>query len=98
MTTAAWRKRNPDRVRSYEAARKQRRAQQPKVERVTPAAFLAGREKVWQRLRGQTHCKHGHEFTPANTTIRANGTRLCKTCHRIHEANRRARIAKARAA
>lgn len=28
----------------------------------------------------QTHCIHGHEFTPGNTIIRPNGTRRCKTC------------------
>jgi hypothetical protein len=29
---------------------------------------------------GGTHCKRGHEFTPANTYIRSNGTRWCLTC------------------
>ena len=28
-----------------------------------------------------THCVNDHEFTPANTTIRANGTRTCKRCN-----------------
>ena len=28
----------------------------------------------------QTHCIHGHEFTPGNTYIRPNGTRNCLTC------------------
>jgi HNH endonuclease len=32
------------------------------------------------RKREQTHCIHGHEFTEANTYIRPNGTRHCKTC------------------
>lgn len=31
--------------------------------------------------RQKTHCKRGHEFTEANTYIRKNGTRLCRTCH-----------------
>lgn len=28
----------------------------------------------------ETHCKHGHEFTPENTYIRPNGRRQCRTC------------------
>lgn len=29
-----------------------------------------------------THCSHGHEFTEANTYIKANGCRMCRTCSR----------------
>jgi hypothetical protein len=33
--------------------------------------------------RAQTHCKHGHEFTPENTIWQRGGTcRSCKECHR----------------
>lgn len=28
----------------------------------------------------KTHCPWGHEYTPENTTIRANGARRCKAC------------------
>ena len=28
----------------------------------------------------QTHCKHGHEFTPENTYVRPNGARQCRQC------------------
>lgn len=28
----------------------------------------------------QTHCKHGHEYTPDNTYINPQGHRRCKTC------------------
>ncbi len=33
--------------------------------------------------REKTHCKNGHEFTPQNTYIHANGTRHCKACQSI---------------
>lgn len=29
----------------------------------------------------QTHCVHGHLFDVANTYIKPNGTRKCRTCH-----------------
>jgi hypothetical protein len=32
--------------------------------------------------RGGTHCLRGHEFTPENTKIQANGARLCRECNR----------------
>lgn len=31
-----------------------------------------------------THCAKGHEFTPENTHIRANGTRWCRACGRTN--------------
>lgn len=31
-----------------------------------------------------THCKRGHEFTPDNTYIRANGHRRCKACNALY--------------
>ncbi len=33
----------------------------------------------------QTHCKRGHEFTPANTYICKRGLRVCRACHRARE-------------
>src|ERR1043165_2354272 len=30
----------------------------------------------------KTHCLRGHEFTPDNTYIRPNGSRMCRICHR----------------
>ena len=29
-----------------------------------------------------THCKHGHEFSPANTYQRDDGRRMCRQCMR----------------
>jgi hypothetical protein len=42
----------------------------------------------------QTHCCHGHAFTPANTQMDA-GSRRCAECHRQRQAayNRRTRAA-----
>jgi len=37
-------------------------------------------EATAERQRGRTHCKRGHEFTPANTIIRKNGVRNCRAC------------------
>lgn len=39
--------------------------------------------------RRKTHCKHGHEFTPANTYNRPDGKRACKACRDSY--NRKAR-------
>lgn len=41
-------------------------------------------------MRGsQTHCKHGHEFTPENTYIRADGvSRACRICARERDRKR----------
>ena len=32
--------------------------------------------------RGATHCKHGHIYDAANTTIRKEGWRECRICNR----------------
>lgn len=39
----------------------------------------------------QTHCAHGHEFTPENTYIRKEGRRVCRECRnrRVREWNAR---------
>jgi hypothetical protein len=39
--------------------------------------------------RRRTHCKHGHEYTEANT-YRHSGRRHCKTCARLRMRARRA--------
>lgn len=38
------------------------------------------RGEGWASKARRTRCIHGHEFTEANTRIRSNGTRDCKTC------------------
>jgi len=41
--------------------------------------------------RNKTHCKNGHEFTPENTRVSAQGWRYCKACNT--EAKRKEREA-----
>jgi hypothetical protein len=42
----------------------------------------------------KSHCKHGHPWDEANTWIRKEGTRECRTCRRValrrHAARRKA--------
>jgi hypothetical protein len=38
---------------------------------------------------GQTHCKNGHEMTPANTIWLPSGTRRCRACLLVFRANHR---------
>ncbi|MBK9972574.1 MAG: HNH endonuclease [Acidimicrobiaceae bacterium] len=38
--------------------------------------------------RALTHCKNGHEFTPTNTHIYADGHRACRACHAARERTR----------
>jgi len=50
----------------------------------TPAE---NQEDMQRKKRGKyqraTHCKHGHEFTPENTSVTRTGFRQCRTCARI---------------
>lgn len=45
------------------------------LEPVTNAVNLGRSRKATK-----THCVHGHEFTPENTSRQTNGTRKCRTC------------------
>jgi hypothetical protein len=45
-------------------------------------------------LAGRTHCKHGHEYTPANTCIQPKtGWRSCRKCRRDSDRRRRSGVA-----
>jgi len=35
-----------------------------------------------QRQKAKTHCPQGHPYDEANTYVRPNGDRECRTCHR----------------
>jgi len=50
-------------------------------------AWNKGRMNSWgaKERAKQTHCMHGHEFTPSNTYIRPNGSRACNECHRLRQ-------------
>lgn len=45
-------------------------------------------ENVRRAWSSRTHCKNGHEFSPANTRWRGNG-RVCKACQRERQRTRR---------
>lgn len=45
------------------------------------------------RNAAKTHCKHGHPFDAANTLIRSNGHRACRTCKRANNRRWKAKAA-----
>lgn len=51
--------------------------------------------KISNKLAERTHCKYGHEFSEANTSVytKPNGlmSRECKECKRIYQQKRRSR-------
>lgn len=59
------------------------------VEPVTHRVNILRGEGIAALHARQTHCIHGHEFTPENTARTKGGQRQCRECHRI--ANRRRR-------
>lgn len=53
------------------------------LELVTQAENNARSDRILTtRLAKQTHCKHGHEWTPENTKITPRGHRYCRACGR----------------
>jgi hypothetical protein len=48
-------------------------------------------ENMRRRSVAQTHCKHGHEFTPENTYMMPSGGRQCRACNRNAVARLKAR-------
>lgn len=62
------------------------------LEPVTVRANLLRGNTSTARRAAQTHCIHGHEFTPENTYIKPNGCRRCRECSR--ESDRRYHLRK----
>lgn len=46
-------------------------------------------ENMRRRSIAQTHCKHGHEYTPENTYLNPSGWRACHTCAKRRKSARR---------
>lgn len=56
--------------------------------------LASGRAKARNaRMRDATHCKRGHEFTPENAFIPADGRRRCRLCIKQGAARRLAHLA-----
>jgi hypothetical protein len=53
------------------------------LEPVTLRENILRGESLSARRARQTHCKHGHEFTAANTYVTVKGQRYCRACDRI---------------
>jgi hypothetical protein len=60
------------------------------LEPVTQATNLRRGESPAAHQAAQTHCIHGHEFTPENTRY-CKSRRSCRTCDQRHEAARKKR-------
>jgi hypothetical protein len=56
---------------------------QRKVKReISASQKVAIKEGQKRRTDAITHCPHGHEYTPENTSTTPQGWRVCKTCRR----------------
>lgn len=56
------------------------------LEAVTCRENLHRGDTLNARNARKTHCKHGHEFTEANTLINSDGERVCRACRRRRKA------------
>ena len=59
------------------------------LEAVTNRENILRGESPYAKKSRQTHCLHGHEFTPENTMIPKDGRRRCRTCYDGYYAKRR---------
>jgi len=58
------------------------------LEAVPKPVNIARGEGAAARYARRTHCKHGHEYTPANTRLSRTGTRQCRECERLRTRRR----------
>jgi hypothetical protein len=61
------------------------------LEAVTNGENVLRGEAIAARRARQTHCQHGHEFTPENTYISKRGHRVCRACEREYRRRERER-------
>lgn len=56
-----------------------------------PVTHAENQRRMGARRGGRyvTHCRHGHEYTPENSYVDPRGKRLCRTCQRLRDRNRR---------
>lgn len=52
------------------------------LEAVTPRENVRRSRSPFADRARQTHCRHGHPFNKANTTITTRGSRRCRVCDR----------------
>lgn len=58
------------------------------LEAVTHRVNVLRGDSPAARQARQTHCRHGHEFSPENTYVGVRGDRRCRTCIREYDRRR----------
>lgn len=61
------------------------------LEAVTTAENLRRGTAPSALLRGSTHCRHGHQYTPNNTYFGSDGVRQCRECRKAANQRRQAK-------
>jgi hypothetical protein len=85
LRTDEFRQKAAERTRDQFSAPESRRKMSETVEALhrdpgTAKKFRRGLETANRNRASKTHCKNGHEFTPENTKVDANGWRYCRRC------------------
>lgn len=50
--------------------------------RLAPEERITAARKAGEARRNKPTCKHGHEWTPENTRVNEDGTRVCRACEK----------------
>src|SRR5579859_394860 len=82
----------PDGLELDHLCRNRRCVNPAHLEPVTTRENLRRSEGISARHARQTHCLRGHLLDEANTAIRRDGSRLCRTCDRIRGAAYKRRL------
>jgi len=72
----------PDGLHIDHLCRNRRCCNPAHLEAVTLAENVRRGDNPKVRSARQTHCVHGHEYTPENTAYTPQGWRTCRTCRR----------------